>query len=46
VAQLLSAGQAPKAHETRIPVHYTDVRKDVGITFQQDATQTDEKYYL
>src|SRR5207248_11519113 len=27
-------------------VRYTDVRKQAGITFQQDSTQTDEKYYL
>jgi hypothetical protein len=29
-----------------IPVHYTDVRKAAGITFVQDSTQTDQKYYL
>ena len=29
-----------------IPVHYTDVRESAGIAFQQDSTQTDEKYYL
>jgi FG-GAP-like repeat/ASPIC and UnbV len=28
----------------RVP--YTDVRKSAGITFLQDATQTEEKYYL
>ncbi|PYV62543.1 MAG: CRTAC1 family protein, partial [Acidobacteria bacterium] len=26
--------------------HYTDVRQAAGITFQQDSTQTEEKYYL
>src|SRR6202140_2853595 len=46
VAQLLSADQAPKAQDARIPVRYIDVRKEAGITFLQDATQTDEKYYL
>lgn len=29
-----------------IPVHFTDIRKAAGITFVQDSTQTDEKYYL
>src|SRR5436190_21591050 len=29
-----------------IPVRYTDVRAAAGITFQQDSTQTEEKYYL
>ena len=43
---LLFARQAPKPQSTAIPVHYTDVRKEAGITFLQDATQTDEKYYL
>jgi hypothetical protein len=26
--------------------HFTDIRKSAGITFVQDSTQTDEKYYL
>ena len=43
---LLFAGQTPKTQEARIPVRYTDVRKEAGITFLQDATQTEEKYYL
>src|SRR5437667_12853148 len=34
------------AAQGRIPVRYTDVRQAAGITFQQDSTQTDEKYYL
>jgi hypothetical protein len=29
-----------------VSVHFTDIRKSAGITFQQDSTQTDEKYYL
>src|SRR5579862_4118135 len=29
-----------------IPVHYTNVREAAGITFKQDSTQTEEKYYL
>ena len=46
------AQQAVKAHanvsntDKPIPVHYTDIRKSAGITFVQDATQSDEKYYL
>jgi len=32
--------------ESRIPVRYTDVRASAKITFQQDSTQTEEKYYL
>src|SRR5256712_8346253 len=40
------AGQRPKLQDSRITVRYTDVRKAAGITFLQDATQTEEKYYL
>ena len=29
-----------------IPVHFTDVRQAAGITFQHDATMTEEKNYL
>ena len=29
-----------------IPVHFTDIRKSAGITFQQDGTATDEKMYI
>src|SRR6201987_5513165 len=35
-----------QTQEPPIPVHFTDVRKAAGITFVQDSTQTDEKYYL
>ncbi len=45
-ALLLFADQAPKPQQATIPVRYTDVRKEAGITFLQDATQTEEKYYL
>jgi hypothetical protein len=31
---------------TGIPVHFTDVRQQSGITFKEDATATDEKNYL
>ena len=42
-------GQAPQTAKTQdaaIPVHFTDIRKSAGITFVQDSTQTDQKYYL
>jgi hypothetical protein len=42
----LGAPQAGKAPDAPITVRYTDVRKAAGITFFQDSTQTDEKYYL
>src|SRR5204862_383286 len=29
-----------------ISVRFTDIRPSTGITFRQDSTQTDEKYYL
>ena len=38
--------QTPKPSDSRIPVRYTDVREAAGITFRQDSTQTEEKYYL
>src|SRR5213082_80109 len=41
-----SAGPALKTQEARISVRYTDVRQAAGITFRQDSTQTEEKYYL
>src|SRR6266436_4296948 len=47
-----STATAPKApaktarQDAPITVRYVDVRQAAGITFQQDATQTDEKYYL
>ena len=40
------AGQPPKTPEDRAPVRYTEVRQAAGITFLQDGTATDEKYYL
>ncbi len=43
---LLFAGQVAKPQTIAISVRYTDVRKEAGITFLQDATQTEEKYYL
>src|SRR5271170_7018602 len=40
------AQQPAKAQDAPIPVRYTDIRKSAGITFLQDSTQTDQKYYL
>ena len=43
----ISDAQRPaEAKDAQIPVHFTDIRKAAGITFVQDSTQTDEKYYL
>ncbi|MGC1482726.1 MAG: CRTAC1 family protein [Candidatus Acidiferrum sp.] len=44
--QKVLAGQTSKSQDPPIPVRFTDVRKEAGITFLQDSTQTDEKYYL
>jgi enediyne biosynthesis protein E4 len=41
-----AAQQPAKAHDAQVAVRYTDIRKSAGITFVQDSTQTDEKYYL
>ena len=38
-----STSAAPSAS---IPVHFTDIHKQAGITFVQDSTGTDQKYYL
>ena len=46
VHQKTLARQTPKGQDSRITVRYTDVRQSAGITFRQDATQTEEKYYL
>jgi len=35
-----------KAQDAPIAVHFTDIRKSAGITFVQDSTETEEKYYL
>jgi hypothetical protein len=38
--------QARKSQDARVVVSFKDVRKEAGITFLQDATGSDEKYYL
>jgi hypothetical protein len=43
---LADTQQPAKAQSSPIAVHFTDIRKSAGITFVQDSTQTDEKYYL
>jgi enediyne biosynthesis protein E4 len=40
------AQQTAKAAPPPASVHFTEIRKSAGITFKQDSTQTDEKYYL
>ena len=42
------AQQPAKAKEQDAPiaVKFTDIRKAAGITFKQDSTQTEERYYL
>ena len=41
-----ATAQTPKKPDAPSPVHFTDIRPSTGITFQQDSTQTEEKYYL
>src|SRR5277367_3659694 len=38
--------QPAKVPDPGITVRFTDIRKTAGITFVQDSTQSDEKYYL
>ena len=39
-------GSDSSAAECPVTVRFTDIRKTAGITFVQDSTETDEKYYL
>ena len=43
---LAEAQQPLKGTVAPITVRFTDVRKAAGISFVQDSTQTEEKYYL
>ena len=43
---VLAAQPSNAIPEPAIPVRYTDVRESAKISFQQDSTQTEEKYYL
>src|SRR2546428_341931 len=38
--------RSPQSPPISIPVRFTDVREAAGITWQQDATASDQKYYL
>ncbi len=42
----LSAAESPAAPPIIIPVTFTNIRQQAGITFQQDSTESPEKYYL
>jgi hypothetical protein len=45
--RLAALGTQPsKGQSTPVPVHFTDIRRETGIDFLQDATATEEKYYL
>jgi hypothetical protein len=44
--RLVRAQQPANTLAPSISVRFTDIRKAAGITFVQDSTQTDEKYYL
>jgi len=41
-----ASGQPQKKSGSPITVRFTDIRKQAGITFLQDSTQTEEKLYL
>jgi hypothetical protein len=43
---LVAEAQTPQPAAPSSPVRYTDIRQSAGITFLQDSTQTEEKYYL
>src|SRR6185437_11238428 len=38
--------EAAKPQSSSVGVQFTDIRKSAGITFVQDSTESDEKYYL
>ena len=40
------APQNVRPKDAAIAVQFTDIRKSAGITFQQDSTASEEKYYL
>ena len=46
VALKAQTAQTQKQKDAPITVRFTDIRKSAGITFLQDSTQTEEKYYL
>jgi hypothetical protein len=42
----IRAQESVKPASAPVNVHFSDIRKQAGITFLQDSTQTAEKYYL
>src|SRR5260370_26410011 len=46
IALMAQSTQAPKQKDAPISVQFADIRKSAGITFLQDSTQSEEKYYL
>src|ERR1700687_5255869 len=46
IHQKALAEQAAKGQDPPIAGRFTDVRREAGITFLQDSTQTEQKYYL
>ena len=42
----VSAQQPARVPEPPIKVRFTDIRASAGITFRQDSTDSDQKYYL
>jgi len=50
-SQITTVAQRPSkstaaTNDSPVTVRFTDIRPSTGITFQQDATATNEKYYL
>ena len=46
IGTAVCAQQAAKAQDSAVKIQFTDIRKQAGITFVQDSTESDEKYYL
>src|ERR1017187_3907005 len=46
ISEQPNAQQPTKAHDAPSTGHFTDVRESSKITFQQDSTESDQKYYL
>jgi hypothetical protein len=46
VTQIADGQQSANSKQAPTSVRFTDIRKAAGITFVQDSTQTEEKYYL
>ena len=46
ISEQPNAQQPTKAHDAPSTGHFTDIRKQAGITFVQNSTESDQKYYL